>query len=195
MPVIDAVIMAAGLSKRFGQNKLLLPFKGKTVAECFLNSVPFDFFSKINFVYSDEKVRNVCSIYKLNFIKNNKPEIGKGYTIFLGQKESMDSDGTMYFVADQPLIKKETIVNLINKFEQYSDKIIIPKVKGKTYNPVIYPSFCYNDLLTVQKDEGGKSILKKYISDIVYVEFTDKREFVDIDTKEDYRRILKIKEL
>jgi molybdenum cofactor cytidylyltransferase len=189
MLTLDCVIMAAGLSKRMGKNKLMLKINEKTIIENFLNNLPFEKFRKINMVYFDENVRDKCSDYKIHFIKNNVPEKGKGYTIFLGQKNSMNSDGTMYFVADQPFLTKNTILKLIDEFLNFSDKIIIPKVKHKTFNPVIYPSFCYNDLLKIGEDRGGKSILKKYESQIKLVEFENEMEFTDIDTQEEYDKI------
>ncbi len=192
---INAVIMAAGLSKRMGKNKLLLPFKNKTLIECFMDNIPFNMFDKINFIYTDEKVKHICSSYDINFIKNNYPEKGKGFTVFLGQTESLDSNGTMYFTSDQPLIKMNTIKKIIETFFNNPDSIIIPKVKNNTFNPVIYPSACFDSLLKIENDSGGKSILNRYEHMIHFVNFDSEEEFKDIDTQKDYKILLKSERL
>lgn len=189
MVVIDAVIMAAGQSKRMGENKLLLPLGESTVIEQFLNKFPYDLFHKVTVVYSDNDLVKCCEPYPVKLCENKIPDAGKSHTICLGQQNSMNSEGVMYLVADQPLLKRESIQKLINIFKKNINMIVMPVVGEKSYNPVIFPSVCYEELMSLSGDNGGKSIVKNHYDCILPVVFEDEAEFMDIDTKEAYEKV------
>ncbi len=60
MPKVDAIIMASGLSRRMGCNKLLLPLGDSTVVEQFLGRFPYALFQKVIVVYGDRQVAAIA---------------------------------------------------------------------------------------------------------------------------------------
>ena len=97
-------------------------------------------------------------------------------------------DGYMFFVADQPLINQKDIEKLIRVFRENKDFIVIPKYKEKHGNPVIYPSLYKEEILRLEGDKGGKSIIKSS-NKIKYVEVEEDTLF-DIDNKDDFNKLL-----
>ena len=70
---IDGVILAAGLSKRMGTNKLLLPLGDATILDRFLERFPFARFDNVILVYSDEQVAAIAGRFPMTLCPNRQP--------------------------------------------------------------------------------------------------------------------------
>lgn len=192
---VDAIVMAAGLSRRMGRNKLLLPFgedgeTDGTILGTFLKKIPYDLFSSVIVVYSDERIRDILSSFPVVLVKNLHPEQGKSSTIQQGLRQSHAQDGVMFFVGDQPLLQQQTMRKLLQAFSQNPQTIILPSCAGRRGNPVIFPSRCRTDLMNLCADEGGKQLFSPYAQFIREVACGSPEEFIDVDTEEKYQQIL-----
>ena len=187
--LISAIIMASGFSSRMGENKLLMKYNDKFLIEYTLDTI-----SKCNF-----KDRVIVTQYKaikeigdkLNFkvVINQQPNKGQSESIKLGIKNCKESEGYMFFVGDQPLLEGKDIEKLIGVFNEDTSYIVIPKYKEHYGNPVIYPKKYKKDILNLEGDKGGKSIIKS--SDkIKYVNVCEDTLF-DIDYIDDFNNLLK----
>ena len=99
----------------------------------------------------------------------------------------------MFFVADQPLLKKETILKIIE--ESSSNKIIVPKSNNTMYNPVIFPNKYTSELLNLEGDRGGKQIILNHLDNITFVDIEDANEFQDVDVIEEYIKLINERKL
>ena len=187
--LISAIIMASGFSRRMGENKLLMKYNNK-----FLIQYTLDTISKCNFedkvvVTQYEKVKEIGENLNFKVVINEHSNKGQSESIKLGIKNCKESNGYMFFVADQPLLDKNDIENLIGVFNEDINYIVIPQCKGKCGNPVIYPKKYKKDILNLEGDNGGQSIIKS--SDkIKYVNVCEDTLF-DIDYIDDFNNLLK----
>ena len=116
-------------------------------------------------------------------------EKGISYTIKAGimavqeQKKTGMQDYYMFAVADQPYLKSQSVIKLINR--------VLKNTGGKRLtfslrcgdavgNPCVFNSSLIPQLLSLEGDKGGRSVAKKH--DCVYVDIADERELMDIDT-------------
>ncbi|MFK5926886.1 MAG: nucleotidyltransferase family protein [Desulfuromusa sp.] len=189
---LNAVIMAAGQSRRFGSNKLLLSLQGKPVIQHLLDQFPFNLFHQVVLVYSHEPVRLIAQKYPLILCHNDHPSQGKGGTIRLGLETCDDGEGTLFLVGDQPLLRRATIITLTKKFLNHPKNIVMPVIGKTPCNPVFFPEACLPELKTLQGDVGGKVVIQKHADLIVRVPFDDANEFVDIDAPETYEKLIKV---
>lgn len=187
---VDAIILASGLSKRMGANKLLLPFKDSTLLGYFLDSFSNFLFRKVILVVSDEKVAQLAGDYAVTICHNPCPEEGQSRAIREGLKSSVAKDGIMFFVADQPLLLGETLETLLAEFREKPDRIIVPVIGGKRKNPVIFPSSFRQELDELRGDIGGRGVIKNNESSVFLVECMNVDEFSDIDTVEHYTTLV-----
>ena len=165
--MITAIVMASGFSKRMGLNKLLMKYNDKFLIEHTLEKISqCDFAEKI-IVTQYEEIEKLTDNFKV--VINENAHKGQSESIKLGVKSSEKCDGYMFFVADQPLINQKDIEKLIRVFRENKDFIVIPKYKEKRGNPVIYPSLYKEEILRLEGDKGGKSIIKSS-NKIKYVE-------------------------
>lgn len=186
---ISAIVMASGLSERMGKNKLLLELKGKKIYQYvydLLDQVSFDeviLVSSYDELLEEAKKRGYKAIY------NDKNMVGKSSSIKLGVNNSKKDNALMFFVADQPLLTKDTVEKLL---EAYKEKNVItyPRTEKRRGAPVIFPPKYREGLLSLEYDEGGMLLVKGQDKNEVLIK--DVKELWDIDT---YRNLEEIKDV
>lgn len=187
--LISAIIMASGFSKRMGENKLLMKYNNKFLIEYTLDVISKCSFNDKIIVTQYKRIKEIGE--KLNFkvVINEHANKGQSESIKLGIENCKVSEGYMFFVGDQPLLNKDDIEKLIEVFNEDTSYIVIPKYKEHYGNPVIYPKKYKKDILNLEGDKGGKSIIKS--SDkIKYVNVCEDTLF-DIDYIDDFNNLLK----
>ena len=116
-------------------------------------------------------------------------EKGISYTIKAGimavqeQKKTGMQDYYMFAVADQPYLKSQSVIKLIDKvLENKGDKQLTFSLRcgDAVGNPCVFNSSLIPQLLSLEGDKGGRSVAKKH--DCVYVDIADESELMDIDT-------------
>ena len=75
--MVNAIIMASGLSKRMGENKLLLKYKEIPVVEHVIREVSKCKFNEVILVSQYDEVLKIGEKYEFKLIKNNNSEIGQ----------------------------------------------------------------------------------------------------------------------
>lgn len=190
MVKITAIVMASGMSKRMNTDKLHMKIKGKNIYEYILDTIKKHNFYQTIVVAKDDDI--VTRAENLDFIgvKNKKYFIGQSESIKAGLKASTYCDGFMFFVADQPFIKLQTIQKLCHHFSNNKHNIILPYYNGTRGNPVIFPYHLKDQLMCLEKDDGGKIIINNNMGKVIRVDILTKDEFMDIDTMDDYAKAL-----
>lgn len=198
MPKISAIIMASGKSERMGTNKLLLEYRGMTFIENTLEKVLKENFYEFAIVVSDKKVKRKVQDYiknletdekKIYIVDNKKSEKGQSESIKIGLKTLGKCDGYMFFSCDQPFLTSDTIKKILKNFNP--EKITIPEYNGKRSLPVIFGENFKEELLKLEGDTGGKTVISNHPDKIRTVEIENSDEGKDIDTKEDYEMLKK----
>lgn len=188
--MISALIMASGLSQRMGQNKLLLPFKGKALIEHTIDVVLSCSFYYPLLIVSNDKIKEIGEKKGINVIFNNQAHKGQSEAIKLGLINAPISCGYAFFTGDQPLMDKKTITLLIDEFSHNQNKIIIPCFKGTKGSPVIFPNSLKEELLLLEGDNGGKKVIYRHMDMVKHVEIDRLSFLFDIDTEADYQKLI-----
>lgn len=188
---INAILMASGLSKRMGENKLFLKFKEKEIYKHTLDLLKElkdgGLLDKVVVATSYDEIMEEAEKRDFLAIFNDDNEIGKSASIKLGV-EACDIDADMFFfVADQPLLTKESCIKIIDAFEK--KKIMtFPVNRNRRGAPVLFPASFREKLLSLEGDQGGIIFAKD--NDIEKVELNDSKELMDIDTIEQYEELI-----
>ncbi|HEY8364879.1 MAG TPA: NTP transferase domain-containing protein, partial [Haloplasmataceae bacterium] len=179
--MISALIMASGLSKRMGQNKLLLPFRERPIIEYTIDVVQKSAFSYRLLIVSDERIQNIGYQKGINVVFNENAHLGQSEAIKVGLLTAKESMGYAFFTGDQPLMDCQTISLLIDEFQHNQNRIIIPCYKGTKGSPVIFPSCLKKELLLIKGDNGGKIVINNHPDMVKYVEIDNPLFLFDID--------------
>ncbi len=191
--MISGIVLAAGVAKRMGQQKLLLDFQGKPVLSRVLEAVlASQLYEVICVVRELKQIRQKISLgdEKLRWLTNEKAHEGQSTSVIAGLKAiSPKSEGALILVGDQPLVKTELINSLIDLFNKNPSLIAAPTFQGQTRNPVIFHRDLFPDLFKLTGDRGARGLIEKYKAKAVFLDWDDESPFLDVDTWEDYEKL------
>ncbi|MCK5543407.1 MAG: molybdenum cofactor cytidylyltransferase [Desulfobacterales bacterium] len=194
---VAGVILAAGSSSRMGSIKQILPFRGKTILDHVIANVQKSALHEVIVVlgYCSEKIKqqldladdssNIKILINKNYLKGQSDSLKKGL-----EQVSNSCDGAMFLLGDQPLITDTVINKLIYAFEDSDLPLVIPYCKGKRGNPVIIARSLFSRLELLSKDSGARVLFKELEKQILKVPIDDKSILEDIDTKNDYEKLI-----
>lgn len=193
------IILAAGLSSRMKENKLLLKYNNMTFLHHLIKS---SFEANLEVVvvtgcYKEEielEVKEIENILnkKINLIHNFNYKLGQLSSLITGVKKIKElNNNEPYFisVADIPLLSKEDFLNLIPHLENHD--ALRPFVEGIYGHPVLINNKITDEIISldfINKKEGLRSFLSK--KDTIAFHSSNKAYINDIDTKEDYFKLI-----
>lgn len=180
-PKVGCVIMASGMSKRFGINKLMAEFNDAPMVLQALKATEH-LFSQCIVVTRHKEVAKFCEDYGVKVLLHDLPY--RSDTIRLGLEALGDLDACMFLPSDQPLIRKETIFSLIQTWENAREYIVRPACDGIPGSPVLFPSWSFSELLTLPEGKGGNFVIQKHLDQVKNITISNPYELTDADTPE-----------
>lgn len=190
---IAFIMLAAGNSRRFGENKLLYTVDGKKMYEYTLERL-YEVQKYMRIHYPEHEIQMiVITQYEeiahkgkqsgAEVFYNRHPEKGISLSMKIGLENQKDADACLFTVSDQPWMKKETILSLISFYVNSSKGIVCTARKGELGNPCIFSKKYYDELKCLNGDTGGKTVIRKHMDDTGILEVEDEKELKDIDYK------------
>ncbi len=177
------IVMAAGVGKRFGANKLLADFAGKPLYRWALDAIDGSCFSAVIVVTGYEPVAAAAEELGFRVICNDCPEDGVSRTIRLGLQAAGFCSGALFMTADQPLLSEETLRQLTERFCEESQYIYAAAHDGVRGNPCLFPQAYFAELCALQGDTGGAAVIRKHPERLRLMEVPE-WELFDCDTPE-----------
>ena len=191
---IAVIIIAAGASRRMGQPKQLLPYKGQTLLSYITKCAIASSCNPVRVILgaNAEKIEPEIVSLPIQIIKNNKWDEGISSSIRCGisyiQKQYLNLDGVVFLTCDQPFVSAELIEQLINTHNSTNKPIIASQYGGTLGIPALFSRTFFSALMKLQGDRGAKRIINKY-PDLVYViDFPQGK--IDLDTLENYQQLI-----
>ena len=180
-PQTGCVIMASGLGKRFGGNKLMADFHGKPMIQRALDASE-TLFTKRVVVTRDERIAALCREQNVDVVLHALPH--RSDTVRLGLQALGELDACMFLPGDQPLLRRETVAMLLECRNEHPDCIIRPGYEDTEGSPVLFPSWAFPELLDLPEGKGGGVVIKNHLHAVYRVSVADPFELADADTPE-----------
>ncbi|WP_133965396.1 NTP transferase domain-containing protein [Eubacterium limosum] len=191
--MLGAVILGAGLSRRMGSEKLLLPIGRKRILEKTIDGVAESFGNVIVIVTRNAILGSIETGKGLIYLVNDQPELGQSTSLKIAvaylAKHYPECQGILVFLGDQPLVSRKLVRQIEQAIMKNPTSIIMPEYKGQKGHPVAFGKCWFNELLTVSGDAGGRGIIKEHTEALIKIQ-GDRTCVMDADTPEDYRRLL-----
>lgn len=184
---IGCIVLAAGAGARFGGNKLTAPVNGSPIIEYIFDSLPVQLFHRVVAVTANPSVITAAQRHGFELAFNDRPDLGVSRSIRLGLEPMAETDACMFCVADQPLLRQETLVGMLDAYEPGT--ILIVSHNGQSGNPVIYPACLYGELSSLDGEESGKTVACRYESLLRLFHVADAHQLMDIDTRADLKAV------
>jgi len=208
---LSAILLAAGLSQRMGEDKLLLEYKGKSLLQHALDLLEEIPAAEKIVVTSDARSEKVQIPQGVRLLINAHPEKGQCESIRIGVEGVLNSQGEqsntaapdtpptsiLFLTADQPKLKPSDLRPFLEASKENPDKIIYPLIDNQPNSPTIFPSRFFNDLMKLAthsapkaRQNGGKAIRDSNPEHCLPIIPQNPQNFIDIDTTEDYDALI-----
>lgn len=190
MAGVEAILLAAGQSARFGGPKLLAqvdqePLLRRQVAE--LLSVPVKRLLVVVGAFGREYRACLPIDPRLEIIEHAGWAAGLGSSIAAGCRQLASGiDGALIVLADQPALRAGLITEMIGQFNGEPATVVACRYAGVPGPPALFGRAWFPALRSLRGEEGARRILKKAGSQVRVVEWPDGA--FDLDTREDWEQ-------
>jgi molybdenum cofactor cytidylyltransferase len=186
---IAAIVLAAGLSRRMGAFKPLLPFGDSTVIESCINNLRAAGVEKIVVVtgYREEDVRAQLKHCPVAFALNPEPGSEMSVSIALGVGEVPDDTKAVLITpVDHPAVPPEIIKAVIDEWRCSGVRLVQPEYESRGGHPVLIDLSCRDELLHLNPQTGLRSLFAKHRKQVRRLPVSSPLVARDMDTWEDY---------
>jgi molybdenum cofactor cytidylyltransferase len=186
---LTAIILSAGLSSRVGGFKPLLPLGGELLLERVISLYQSADVPDIRVVtgYRAEEVMALARRCGARPIFN--PDFAKGMfsSVIAGISDlAQDCDGFFIHPVDIPLVRRQTLVDLRNAFNQGKASVCYPTFQETRGHPPLISGILVSALKTAAGQGGLREFLNGHEADAINVPVVDQYILKDIDRPEDY---------
>ena len=193
---VSGILLSAGESKRMGQPKALLKFGERSNIENLLDEYLSSQLDKIIVVtgFNGESLKKFIEKKtkdkKLKVVINEHYNLGMFSSIQKGIAE-ISRGGILIGIVDNPFTNSIVIDELIENFN--GGEIVIPDYHGKGGHPVIIPFSLREEILNANPEKTSlKDIFSCHLDMVKRIKFEDQTITFDMDTDEDYNRLLSL---
>ena len=183
---VGCVIMASGLGRRFGGNKLMADFGGQPMIARILAATE-GLFDRRVVVTRHEDVAAYCQSQEVEVLLHDLPN--RNDTVRLGLEAVGEVEGCLFCPGDQPLLRRETVAALVSDWRAAPDFIWRTAFEDQPGAPILFPKWAFAELLTLPEGKGGSFLAKKYPERVRLHPVRDQFELVDVDTRETLREL------
>jgi molybdenum cofactor cytidylyltransferase len=194
--MVSAVVLAAGLSRRMGTNKLLLPFGERTILAqviSVLQSCPLGEIVAVT-GHEHEKVEEMLGRYPgrtgsgFRFVYN--PDYATGEMLssiqagLVAMREALHCDAALIVLGDQPHIERRIVEQVIAAHKPGT--VVIPSFSQHGGHPILIDRACWAEVLTLLPSANLREVLRAHADWLRYISVDSESILRDMDTPEDY---------
>jgi molybdenum cofactor cytidylyltransferase len=188
--VIAAVVLAAGLARRMGRQKLLLHLQGKPVVRWAVERLSGHVEDVVVVTGTDDAaMREALADLTVRFVVNPRPQDGQGSSIAIGAAGLKPwTRAAMVALGDQPRVPDAVPRTLIEAFNRSGKAIVTPVYRGVQGTPVLFSADVFAELRALTGDAGARAVVTARPERVEAVAF-DFAMPPDVDTPEDYAKL------
>ena len=190
------VILAAGMSRRLGRTKQLLPLQNKCLLQWVVEAALGSKLARVVLILGHEAqaIAEAMGEHlrhpRLDMVINERYIEGMGQSLRAGLLAVKDRfPSAMFLLGDQPLMDSGTIDLLLERFWDSGKEICVLVHKGMRRNPAIFGQRFYAQLLAIEGDQGARHLIEANPDDVLCVEVQNPLLFADVDTEEDLKEL------
>ena len=191
--MISAILLAAGLSKRYKNgNKLLSKINEKELILISLENILKSKIKKVTIVLGKDKnkIKKILpKSKKITVVSNPRYKNGLSSSIKYGLKH-IDLDSKYFFISlgDMPYFSHKHYNKMIQVTKKKKINILVPVFKKTLRNPVLFEIGFADELKKINGDSGAKKIIKNF--KFRRLKFDSKKIFQDFDTSANFKSII-----
>lgn len=191
--MIGAIVLAAGTSRRFGDDKrkATLP-SGRMVIQQSIETALASFSSVLLVLRQDDadfaaKLSAAINDPRMTVLLAPDSALGMGHSLANAVAAVRDWDAAFVCLADMPHISVHTLDLLKSAFIEHQGEhpIIVPDYQGRWGHPVGFHSAYFDDIAALTGDQGARPVINNHEPRVIHIEVNDPGVLQDIDTPAD----------
>jgi molybdenum cofactor cytidylyltransferase len=191
---VAAIILAAGASRRLGQPKQLIGFRGESLLERALR-LAHEAGAAPVLVVLGANFAPICAAIPFKDaipVFNEKWEHGISTSIHAGLNEAdvraPQASGALLMACDQPRLSADHLRALMQTFADHAQQSIVASCYAGTHGiPAVFPRSVYGKLHALHGDRGARALLVKPPCPLITIPFEGGE--IDIDLPSDLARL------
>lgn len=195
-----AVLPAAGLSRRMGKPKLLLPFRGKTVVRNLVETLQSTGVAPTFVVcrQNDDELRAELATLDVHTIcpPLDPPDMRASVEVALAEArrllgpEVLQHSYWLLIPSDHPLLHASTVDFIKQYIDVACDTILIPTYDGQRGHPTAIPGWLAGEFSRIPDNRGLNWLIRQHAEKIREIPVSHPGVLFDLDTPEDYQKLL-----
>lgn len=189
------LILAAGESSRMGRDKALLTWRGHTFLEAHIAALQ----EHTDFVLvvagkNRSALEPIVDEQAAFLVVNPDPDLGQFSSVQVGLQEVLNRgrDAAILSLVDRPPAGQATIARLRGKLELTPREIwaVAPEYDGRHGHPLVAGREMITAFLQAPATSNARDVEHAHQEHIAYVAVDDQFTVLNIDTPEDYNRLV-----
>ena len=188
--MIDAIVLAAGESRRMGTPKPLLRFGHTTFLDQIVSVLRLSEVDRITVVLGAEAelIQRSIDLSGTDVVINKDYPEGQLSSLIAGLRNAPpQTDAILVCLVDNPFITTAMVNRIVSRFEQTQSPIVVPIFMGRRGHPALFSKVLFAELLHAPAHEGARYVLHSNEDRVSEVETPEEAVLIRIDTPDDYR--------
>jgi molybdenum cofactor cytidylyltransferase len=189
---VGAVVLAAGMSSRMGQPKMLLPWAGRrNILEQILDQLVLARVPHIT-VVTGNRAGEVTAIAKragVNDVHNPDYATGEMLSSLKAGLAAMPPhiSAALVVLGDQPRIQARIVNQVLTAYAEGAGDIVAPSYQMRRGHPILIDRRYWPEIMALPGDGAPRDVINRYPDRIGYVNVDTDSILGDVDTPDEYR--------
>jgi len=181
-----AILLGAGFSTRFGQDKRLIELQSKPLLSYTARLYSNVFSDTILVLRDTDNSLSKLVPEDIEIVYTDRAQYGISESIKAGLNVRLETSWVVIGLIDMPFVKSITLHLLRDQMMKSPQQIVRLRYRNRPGNPVGIPKQYYSSLLSLTGDQGARKFFTRWEANTLVLDVVDGGIHRDIDTQEDW---------
>ena len=189
--MINAIVLAAGESKRMGKPKALLAFRDRTFLEQIVTVLQTSRADGITVVLGAQAdaIAQTVDLSDVEVVINRDYRNGQLSSLVAGLEHvPQQTEAILLCLVDHPFITSEIVDQIVGEFRRTNAAIVVPTFNRRRGHPTLFGRSMFKQLIEAPADKGARHVVYANEDKVLEFAVSDGNILAGINAADDYRK-------